>query len=131
MRISDWSSDVCSSDLKRPFFTENQGLFEYTTPSDYSQLLYTRRVGGPADDGEGSCDITAAVKLNGSFRETKYGVFVADESGEAVRLFGALRRVRDLNTQCSEQRRVGIECVNTCRSRCSHYPYKQKLQEQR
>src|SRR3546814_1903642 len=97
MRISDWSSDVCSSDLlvvnfgatetfigdKRPFFTENQGLFEYTTPSDYSQLLYTRRVGGPADDGEGSGDITAAVKLNGSFGETKYGVFVADESGEA------------------------------------------------
>src|SRR3546814_3848089 len=57
---------------KRPFFTENQGLFEYTTPSDYSQLLYTRRVGGPADDGEGSGDITAAVKLNGSFGETKY-----------------------------------------------------------
>src|SRR5690606_20932878 len=27
---------------KRPFFTENQGLFEFTTPSDYSQLLYTR-----------------------------------------------------------------------------------------
>src|SRR3546814_72716 len=47
---------------KRPFFTENQGLFEYTTPSDYSQLLYTRRVGGPADDGESSGDITAAVK---------------------------------------------------------------------
>src|SRR3546814_1000763 len=96
MRISDWSSDVCSSDL---FFTENQGLFECTTPSDYSQLLYTRRVGGPADDGEGSGDIIAAVKLNGSFGETKYGVFVADESGEAGRTFGALRRVRDFNTQ--------------------------------
>src|SRR3546814_6380652 len=81
MRISDWSSDVCSSDL------------------DYSQLLYTRRVGGPADDGEGSGDITAAVKLNGSFGETKYGVFVADESGEAGRTFGALRLVRDFNTQ--------------------------------
>src|SRR3546814_5961609 len=90
MRISAWSSDVCSSDL---------GLFEYTTPSDYSQLLYTRRVGGPADDGEGSGDITAAVKLNGSFGETKYGVFVADESGEAGRTFGALRLVRDFNTQ--------------------------------
>ena len=37
---------------KRPFFTENQGIFEFTTPSDFSQLLYTRRVGGPADDGD-------------------------------------------------------------------------------
>ncbi|HST44427.1 MAG TPA: DUF5916 domain-containing protein, partial [Luteimonas sp.] len=30
---------------KRPFFTENQGLYEFTTPSDFSQLLYTRRIG--------------------------------------------------------------------------------------
>src|SRR3546814_516382 len=71
---------------KRPFFTENQGLFEYTTPSDYSQLLYTRRVGGPADDGEGSGDITAAVKLNGSFGETKYGVFVAENGRASCRV---------------------------------------------
>ena len=65
---------------KRPFFTENQGIFEFTTPSDFSQLLYTRRVGGPADDGEGAGDITAALKLNGSLGATKYGVFAADEA---------------------------------------------------
>ena len=84
---------------KRPFFTENQGLFEFTTPSDYSQLLYTRRVGGPADDGEGSGDITAALKLNGSVGATKYGVFGADEADSAGRTFGALRVVRDFSTQ--------------------------------
>ncbi|WP_242110784.1 DUF5916 domain-containing protein [Luteimonas aquatica] len=84
---------------KRPFFTENQGLFEYTTPSDFSQLLYTRRIGGPADDGDGSGDITAALKVNGSLGATKYGVFAADESGEAGRSFRALRLVRDFSTQ--------------------------------
>jgi hypothetical protein len=84
---------------KRPFFTENQGLFEFTTPSDYSQLLYTRRIGGPADDGMGSGDITGAVKLNGSFGATKYGVFAADEADEAGRTFGALRLVRDFSSQ--------------------------------
>ncbi len=84
---------------KRPFFTENQGLFEYTTPSDFSQLLYTRRVGGPADDGEGSGDITAALKLNGSVGATKYGVFAADESEEVGRSFGAARLVRDFSRQ--------------------------------
>ncbi len=84
---------------KRPFFTENQGLFEYTTPSDYSQLLYTRRVGGPADDGEGSGDITAALKLNGSIGATKYGVFGADEGDTVGRTFGALRVVRDFAKQ--------------------------------
>jgi hypothetical protein len=84
---------------KRPFFTENQGIFEYTTPSDFSQLLYTRRVGGPADDGLGSGDITAALKLNGSVGATKYGVFAADEANSVGRTFGALRLVRDFSTQ--------------------------------
>lgn len=84
---------------KRPFFTENQGLFDYTTPSDDSQLLYTRRIGGPADDGAGSGDIHAALKLNGSVGAAKYGLFAAEESGEAGRSFAALRLVRDFSRQ--------------------------------
>ncbi|MDF3020754.1 MAG: hypothetical protein K0Q92_2057 [Steroidobacteraceae bacterium] len=84
---------------KRPFFTENQGLFEFTTPSDYSQLLYTRRIGGPADDGEGLGDIIAALKLNGSFGATKYGVFAAEEDDTVGRSFSALRLVRDFSKQ--------------------------------
>lgn len=84
---------------KRPFFTENQGIFEFTTPSDDSQLLYTRRIGGSADDDEGSGDITAALKLNGSLGAAKYGVFAADEADEVGRSFGALRVVRDFSTQ--------------------------------
>jgi hypothetical protein len=84
---------------KRPFFTENQGLFEFTTPSDYSQLLYTRRIGGPADDGQGLGDIVAALKLNGSFGATKYGVFAAEEAEAVGRSFSALRVVRDLRRQ--------------------------------
>ncbi len=84
---------------KRPFFTENQGLFEFTTPSDFSQLLYTRRIGGPADDGEGLSDIIAALKLNGSFGNTKYGVFAAEEDEAVGRSFGALRLVRDFSKQ--------------------------------
>ncbi len=84
---------------KRPFFTENQGIFEYTTPSDFSQLLYTRRVGGPADDGEGAGDITAALKLNGSLGATKYGLFGADEAESVGRTFAAARVVRDFNQQ--------------------------------
>jgi hypothetical protein len=84
---------------KRPFFTENQGIFEFTTPSDFSQLLYTRRVGGPADDGNGAGDITAALKLNGRVGATKYGVFAADEREDVGRSFAALRLVRDFATQ--------------------------------
>ena len=84
---------------KRPFFTENQGLFEFTTPSDFNQLLYTRRIGAPADDGSGASDIAAAVKLNASLGAQKYGVFVAEEGGQAGRSFHALRAVRDFESQ--------------------------------
>lgn len=84
---------------KRPFFTENQGIFEFAMPSDASQLLYTRRVGGPTDDGSGAGDITAAVKLNGSVGGFKYGVFAADEADAVGRSFRALRLVRDFDKQ--------------------------------
>jgi Domain of unknown function (DUF5916) len=84
---------------KRPFFTENQGIFEFTTPSDFSQLLYTRRVGGPADDGNGAGDITGALKLNGSLGATKYGLFAADEAEAVGRTFAAARVVRDFERQ--------------------------------
>ena len=84
---------------KRPFFTENQGLFEFTTPSDYSQLLYTRRVGGANDDGSGAGDITAALKFNGNFGSTKYGMFLAEEGDAVGRSFRALRLVHDFSAQ--------------------------------
>lgn len=77
---------------KRPFFTENQGIFELTTPSDSSQQLYTRRVGSTGD-------ITAAVKANGSLGQANYGVFAADEDGPTGRAYQALRLVRDFDSQ--------------------------------
>ena len=77
---------------KRPFFTENQGIFELTTPSDFSQQLYTRRVGSTGD-------ITAAIKFNGSLGRANYGVFAADEEGPGGRSYQALRLVRDFESQ--------------------------------
>jgi hypothetical protein len=84
---------------KRPFFTESQGIFEFTTPSDFSQLLYTRRVGALSDEGDGSTDITGALKLNGSVGRTNYGLFVADEAETTGRLFTAMRLARDFDKQ--------------------------------
>ena len=77
---------------KRPFFTENQGIFDLTTPSDDSQQLYTRRVGSTGD-------ITAAVKLNGSLGKVNYGLFSADEDGATGRSFHALRVTREFEQQ--------------------------------
>jgi hypothetical protein len=86
---------------KRPFFTENQAFFDvpFGSLNNANRLLYTRRVGGPADDGNGSGDVTAAVKLNGSAGGFNYGVFAATEADAAGRDFYAVRGTRDFATQ--------------------------------
>ena len=86
---------------KRPFFTENQAFFDvpFGSLNNSNRLLYTRRVGGPADDGSGSGDVTAAIKLNGSAGGFNYGVFAATEADAAGRDFYALRGTRDFGAQ--------------------------------
>lgn len=74
---------------KRPFFTENQGIFDLRPPAN-GQLIYTRRVGGaPDDDSAGSTDIDAALKLTGNTDRLSYGAFVAQEN-DYDRGFGRL-----------------------------------------
>src|SRR5688572_17578840 len=82
---------------KRPFFTENQGLFDFAFGAGNSRLLYTRRIGGATDDptDDESGDVTAAVKINGSLGQTRYGVLAATEGDEYGRDFYALRATRD------------------------------------
>ena len=79
---------------KRPFFTENQGIFDLRTPAN-GQLIYTRRVGAASDDGRfASSDIDGAVKLTGNTGSLAYGAFVAEEddfSHDIGRRFAATR----------------------------------------
>ena len=64
---------------KRPFFTENQGVFDLRTPAN-GQLIYTRRIGAAPDDfSAGSSDIDYAVKLTGTANSLVYGAFLAQE----------------------------------------------------
>lgn len=79
--------EVLFSD-KRPFFAENQALFDIRVPETDSQrlsardrLLYTRRLGGQRDDDPTQAsDIDGAVKLNGNVGRLDYGVLSAVES---------------------------------------------------
>src|SRR3546814_12222808 len=104
MRISDWSSDVCSSDLAIGVcgFAQNHHDVEYTTIEKRDQRRAS--VFGNIDlhlgvlVGEGEQDIA-----QGSRRER----------GIETDLKSASVAVR------SEARRVGKECVSTCRSRWS------------
>src|SRR3546814_18595149 len=99
MRISDWSSDVCSSDLgieRRP------GQIEW------------RRCGGVnrATQQQGKQDEVETQTHGSTF------VFQTDAS----RTSGANEaNFSTASMNRSEERRVGKECVSRCRSRWSPY----------
>src|SRR3546814_13476486 len=98
MRISDWSSDVCSSDL---FMSD---AFAGPRPT----VLVT--------GGAGYIGSHAVLAL----RDAGYGVVVIDN------LVTGFRWAVPDDVARSEERRVGKECVSTCRSRWSPYHYKKK-----
>src|SRR3546814_11009375 len=111
MRISDWSSDVCSSDLQPsehfradvsavlPQFCQHPGHLLHVVQDDEVgyQLVVTHDLALLVLDVLGD------------------DAFAAEERpfDEAVELLALVGR--------SEERRVGKECVSTCRSRWSPY----------
>src|SRR3546814_18736522 len=110
MRISDWSSDVCSSDLlgRRPWAAVQRALLPALPPegrprpsSDLGRRLGGVHVPAPQHSAAERCRARVAGERTGQ-RHSR-----AD-----------LRRTR------SEERRVGKECVSTCRSRWSPYQLK-------
>src|SRR3546814_14895745 len=99
MRISDWSSDVCSSDLL--------GMADEMVGPHLAQLPVR-----PADQGLGGDD-AAALEVDLGLVDQVELVVVG--SPAQVRLHAQPVLLR------SEERRVGKECVSTCRSRWLAY----------
>src|SRR3546814_11694103 len=123
--MSEWSSDVCSSDLAvrlQPALIENP-------------RHATRQCMGQPDrqpDPQGIVDLAGIQQLPGRGRSR-----IADRTGVAgehgQRQRGALtlgdiaeRRMQDQADRDSDTRRVGNECVSMCRYWWSLYIYKQK-----
>src|SRR3546814_15579321 len=102
MRISDWSSDVCSSDL-------------WAWPHlKLAQLLL--RAGADLPEAEAAIDRTAA--LAGSDRERSEAYLL---KAQILLAQGRRDEARLAVDQRSEERSVGKECVSTCRSVWSPY----------
>src|SRR3546814_11340670 len=95
MRISDWSSDVCSSDLDRPAL---------------------RLIGIASDEKKRTAG--GVHLLRGEHPPDGVGVTIRRlaDLDLLVVIPGEGERARRLR---SEERRVGKECVSTCRSRWS------------
>src|SRR3546814_12971376 len=95
MRISDWSSDVCSSDLGVPLTKARTVETNAYLPTLYPNIYACGDVAGPYQFTHTASHQAWYAAVNA--------------------LFGGLR---------SEESRVGKECVSTCRSRWSPYQYK-------
>src|SRR3546814_16987490 len=96
MRISDWSSDVCSSDLRK---------------QDSSAAA------GPQRPASGQLELLLDA--------------AEDRAPPAVEHLDAHAVAELEKGRRSEERRVGKECVSTCRSRWSQYhSKKQQRREQ-
>src|SRR3546814_12149166 len=96
MRISDWSSDVCSSDLLH--LRHSQSPLQKTLFGYEPVLTSQGRAFYPESTQKQSALHTSLC-----------------ESGRACRM--ALYCALSDETGRSEERRVGKECVSTCRSR--------------
>src|SRR3546814_17135795 len=99
MRISDWSSDVCSSDLSIPaILAVSRHTFIVFSSNAFAIL-----------------GLRALYFLLADLRDK----FDYLQPGLAVIL--AFVGVKMILAERSEERRVGKECVSTCRSRWSPY----------
>src|SRR3546814_14980983 len=103
MRISDWSSDVCSSDLG-----EGTGIFFGRLPGG----INTGR------DFTGN-KITRTPKLSGTLGVNQLIDNVGNGNLELAANVYYNSGFYYLAQNRSEERRVGKECVGTCRSRWS------------
>src|SRR3546814_12529499 len=103
MRISDWSSDVCSSDLR--WWSSPDCEPDATGAVVVAVVEHEVAVAMP-----GYRRVLDHLRIPAGGRRC--------HAGEAVVALPAYAIVR-LGIARSEERRVGKECVSTCRSRCA------------
>src|SRR3546814_18270772 len=115
MRISDWSSDVCSSDLLIAVCV-TAGVGDYRSGDE----IWCERLMPAAFSGALNRDVLLP-RPAGRFL---FGRLVGREDGKLhiLPLGTGMRQQVIADPARSEERRVGKECVSPCRSRWSPYP---------
>src|SRR3546814_15681878 len=100
MRIGDWSSDVCSSDLLD------------------SGRAYTSGAEWLRDNVLPGRDVLAVAGTHGKTTPTTILTYLLEAAGrDPGFLIGGVAEAFGISARLSEERRVGKECVGTCSSR--------------
>src|SRR3546814_15923158 len=112
LRISDWSSDVCSSDLIAQCCWANEREIEIRTELDAVKTQCIGKAVAPVGQVErlGLRNIDKTPDPEGR---------VDDEAAERLGGLSELELPQEVQEIRSEERRVGKEGVSTCRSRWS------------
>src|SRR3546814_7051532 len=113
MRISDWSSDVCSSDLH---------MFECGA---YFQNLWNQKVGKePTPDLISMMIHSDAMSHMDQYEFIGNLILLIVGGNDTTRntMSAYAYGLSQFPDERSEERRVGKECVSTCRSRWSQSP---------
>src|SRR3546814_13451938 len=129
MRISDWSSDLCSSDLqlRRLGALQSPRTLEGPRPAHSqagrsvrgrSRLIDAFTPSIPREPGH-----CAGLSRIWRYFMTSKSIVGANALSDLIRTapLGALLRYSDGQPSRPEERRVGKECVRTCSSRWSPY----------
>src|SRR3546814_15132857 len=103
MRISDWSSDVCSSDLNLTLLKS----------CDVAGVFWGAFVVREPERNRANIARLFQLWEHGKIKPRVTETFSLADGGKAIAKLGDRKR--------SEERRVGKECVSTCRSRWSQY----------
>src|SRR3546814_20625079 len=97
MRISDWSSDVCSSDL----------------------VVTNLRPGDTVEVAGYSLLFEGVSERRGPNYAAERARFAVMQDGEEIARMFPEKRMSDVRAMRPEESRVGKECVSPCRSRWS------------
>src|SRR3546814_14910827 len=117
MRISDWSSDVCSSDLHK--ILENLPLHPFRKAAQLASVNIFA-------DGDGLVRSYPTGTAIAGVPRPSMGAALAASNGQIGSVFpldGSISR--------SEESRVGKECVSTCSYRWTPYQYKKKAKKKK
>src|SRR3546814_13078460 len=116
MRISDWSSDVCSSDLqdRQPAAREDAVDGRARVGGEPGRRIRLPRI----------AQVNQMVRNVGALAGGRLCRADVEPAVDQSRIDAEDLSVQAPRTVSSEERRVGTECVSRCRSRWSRYNQK-------
>src|SRR3546814_12579729 len=124
MRISDWSSDVCSSDLPPSDQSTRAAVRRYLSGLMEARAIPGLQIAIVRNAGIELLDMMGLANIEHHVPVIRESIFSVNSMSKAFTGIAVMQLVEDGKLDLAartEERRVGKEWVSTCRSRCCPY----------